>query len=369
MNSKEMCLSILEKAGVSVNSSEPWSIHVHNEKLWDRVVSQHQLGMGEAYIDGWWDCENIDQMLTRLLSIDVLDLLRPSPTVLFHGMKSTFLNRQTKSKAAKNAKHHYNIGNELYKRMLDKEMAYSCGYWKDAKTLNQAQVNKFDLICRKLKLEPGMSLLDIGSGWGGLLRHAVKNYGVVGFGITPADEQIRLAKEKSKGLNITFIQQDYRDLTGQFDRVVSVGMMEHVGPKNLGKFFQTCDALLKPDGIMLHHTISSTYTKSSTDPYFDRYIFPGGVIPSPAQISKASEKKFIIEDLHNFGLDYDRTLLEWYKNINKKWEEIPQYDLKFRRMWNYYLLASAAGFRARNLNLVQMVFRKNGPRPAYIPVR
>lgn len=369
MNNREFCLDILEKAGIPINSSEPWSMQVHDERVWDRVVARHQLGLGEAYIEGWWDCANIDQMLTRLLTIDATVLLRPSAKVIFHHARSSLLNHQRKSKAANNAKHHYNRGNELYVRMLDPEMAYSCGYWKDASTLNQAQINKFDLICRKLKLEPGMKLLDIGSGWGGLLRHAVKHYGVTGVGISPADEQIHLARELSAGLDIIFMQKDYRELSGQFDRVVSVGMMEHVGPKNLDTFFSTCNRLLKTNGIMLHHTISSTYSKNSTDAFFDTYIFPGGVLPSVAQIATACEKKFIIEDLHNFGLDYDKTLMAWYENINMRWEEIPHYDVKFVRMWNYYLLASAAGFRARNLQLNQMVFRRGGEKLAYIPER
>lgn len=369
MNSKLLCQSILSTAGVPINSHEPWSIQVHEDRLWNRIISQHQLGLGEAYMDGWWDCQAIDQMLTRLLSIKVVSLLRPSPRVLFTAFKSKVLNRQSKSRAASNAKYHYNIGNDLYSRMLDTEMAYSCAYWKDATTLDQAQINKFDLICKKLNLAPGMKVLDIGSGWGGLLRHAVKNYGVTGVGISPADNQISGARERSAGLDITFLQQDYRELQGNYDRVISVGMMEHVGPKNLRTFFSKCDELLKQDGMMLHHTITSTYSKSSTDPFFDRYIFPGGVIPSPAQISRAAEKLFIIEDVHNFGLDYDRTLLAWYENINKRWTEISHYDERFRRMWNYYLMASAAGFRARNLHLMQLVFRKNGPLESYTAVR
>ncbi|MCX6444582.1 MAG: cyclopropane fatty acyl phospholipid synthase [Actinobacteria bacterium] len=369
MNSKSLCLDILASAGIPVNSHEPWSIHVRNEKLWDRIISQHQLGLGESYMDGWWECQAMDEMITRLLSIDVLSQLRPSPTVIYTAFKSAVLNHQTKSRAAHNAKHHYNIGNDLYSRMLDKEMAYSCAYWKDATTLDQAQINKFDLICKKLKLAPGMKVLDIGSGWGGLLRHAVKNYGVTGFGISPADNQIIGARERSVGMDITYSQQDYRDLQGQYDRVISVGMMEHVGPKNLRTFFKKCDELLTKNGLMLHHTITSSYSKLSTDPFFDRYIFPGGVLPSPAQISQGAEKLFVIEDVHNFGLDYDRTLMAWYENINKCWNEIPQYNERFQRMWNYYLLASAAGFRARNLNLMQFVFRKNGPQERYIPVR
>ena len=369
MSSKDVAAEILTAAGIPVNGSEPWSIQVHNEKVWDRVLSQKQLGFAESYMDGWWDCQELDVMLTKLLSINVLKLLKPSPALALHVAKSTFLNNQTKRRAAENAKHHYNIGNDLYSRMLDEEMVYSCAYWAHAQTLGQAQLAKFDLICRKLDLQPGMRLLDIGSGWGGFLRYAVKNYGVEATGISPADNQINLAREKSEGLGITFIQQDYRDLQGQFDRIVSIGMMEHVGPKNYKTFFQKCDELLTNDGRMLHHTISSNLTKQVTDPFFDRYIFPGGVLPSLAQIAGAVENIFVIEDVHNFGPDYDRTLLEWQRNISSKWSEIPQYDERFRRMWNYYLLSSAAGFRAGNLQLLQCVFQRVGQRPTYITAR
>jgi len=336
MSSRDVAMNILSAAGIPINSTEPWSIQVHNEKVWDRVISQKQLGFAESYMEGWWDCAALDVMLTKLLSINVLDLMRPSPALAFHVARSSLRNNQTKNRAAANAKHHYNIGNELYSRMLDSEMVYSCAYWKDAKNLEEAQRAKFDLICRKLELQPGMRLLDIGSGWGGFLRYAVKNYGVEATGISPAGNQISLAREKSEGLGITFIQQDYRDLTGQFDRIVSIGMMEHVGPKNYKTFFGKCDELLTRDGRMLHHTISSNLSKLVTDPFFDRYIFPGGVLPSLAQIAAATENVFVIEDVHNFGPDYDRTLMEWQKNISARLSEIPLYDLRFPRMWDYY---------------------------------
>ena len=280
MSSKSIATQILEKAGIPVNSSEPWSIHIHNDRFWDRVISQKQLGLAESYMDGWWDCDAIDVMLTKLLSIDVLDLLKPSPALAFHATRSVLRNNQTKKRAASNAKHHYNIGNDLYTRMLDSSMAYSCGYWKDATTLEQAQEAKFDLIARKLHLEPGMRILDIGSGWGGFLRYVTKKYKVSAVGISPADNQISLA-----------------------------------------------------------------------------------------QIARASEKKFIIEDVHNFGPDYDKTLMQWHANINNVWDEIPEYDLRFRRMWNYYLLASAAGFRAGDLQLIQNVFTRKAVRNTYQTAR
>jgi cyclopropane-fatty-acyl-phospholipid synthase len=369
MNSKQLSLRILGLAGIEVNGKNAWDIQVHDDRLWNRIISQRELGLAEAYMDGWWDVESIDQFLTKLLEINVLDKVPFSISLVGHAVKSTVLNRQTKAKAAANAKHHYNIGNDLYTRMLDKEMAYSCGYWKTAKTLDQAQIAKFDLICRKLELKPGMKLLDIGCGWGGLLRYAAKNYGIIGTGISPADNQIELARAKNGKLKIEYLQMDYRDLSGKFDRIVSVGMMEHVGPKNLETFFNKCISLLAPDGMMLHHTIASNVTKQVTDPFFDRYIFPGGVLPSLAQISKAVEKKVIIEDVHNFGPDYEKTLLAWHANINKRWREIPNYDERFRRMWNYYLLSSAAGFRARHIQLLQVVFRPMTSRGAYKAVR
>ena len=369
MSSRDLALELLDVAGIPLNSVEPWSIHVHNEEMWDRVLSKKQLGLAESYMDGWWDCQALDVALTKLLSINVLNLLKPSPALALHVLRSTLFNNQTKRRATANAQHHYNIGNDLYSRMLDSEMVYSCAYWKNATTLEEAQEAKFDLICRKLDLQPGMKLLDIGSGWGGFLRYAVKNYGVQATGISPADNQISLAKEKSEGLGIKFLQQDYRDLGGKFDRIVSIGMMEHVGPKNYHTFFDKCNELLTQDGRMLHHTIASNVSKKVTDPFFDRYIFPGGVLPSLAQIASSVQNIFVIEDLQNLGPDYDRTLLEWHRNISAKWSEIPQYDLRFRRMWNYYLLSSAAGFRAGDLQVLQCVFQRVGQRPTYIAAR
>ena len=369
MDSKEICLRLLDQAGVPVNGTEPWSLQVHDERLWDRIAAQRQLGFGEAYMEGWWDCDQLDEALTRLVAVDAVSAIRPTPLIVAHMLKSMVTNRQTKALAIKNAQHHYDIGNDLYSRMLGKEMIYSCGYWENATSLDAAQTAKLELICQKLELKPGMRVLDIGSGWGGFLRYAVKHYGVVGVGISLATQQIKVARDRSLDLDLEFLQMDYRDLHGTFDRIVSIGMMEHVGPKNLKKFFVKCQEFLTDDGIMLHHTITSIVSENRNDPFFDRYIFPGGIIPSLTQISKASETKWVIEDVHNFGTDYDLTLMAWYQNINVKWHEIPQYDERFRRMWNYYLLASAAGFRARDLQLMQVVFRRPGRFPKYRSIR
>ncbi len=338
---------------------------MHHPGVWDRVVSQRQLGLGEAYMDGWWDCDQMDEMLTRIVVSGAADKVRPSPMLAAMAARSRVMNRQTKARADANAKHHYDIGNDLYERMLDSRMVYSCAYWKEASTLDEAQESKLDLICRKLELEPGMRVLDIGCGWGGFLAYAASTRGIKGLGISPAERQVEIARQRTRDLDINIEQGDYRELRGKFDRIVSIGMMEHVGPRNLKTFFDVCDRLLVPDGMMLHHTIGSLVSKHHTDAFFDRYIFPGGLVPSLAQFNRAAEPHWVVEDVHNFGPDYDRTLMAWEHNVSGRWAEIPAYDERFRRMWRYYLLASAAGFRSRSLQLWQVVMRRPGRAPLY----
>ncbi len=349
---------LLDQAGIELNGSRPWDIQVHDQRLWARVLRDRELGLGESYQDGWWDAQHVDQFLERLIITDVRSAVRLAPAVIVLAAKAATTNRQSRRRAGDNASFHYDIGNDLYERMLDRRMIYSCGYWRDADDLDAAQEAKLDLICRKLHLQPGMRLLDIGCGWGGLAAHASQRYGVEVVGITPAAEQVRVATERTAGLSVEIKQADYREVIGTFDRITSVGMMEHVGPRNLRRFFSVCADRLAPDGLMLHHTIGSNETKSRTDPWFDKYIFPGGVVPSLEQIARASLGEWAVEDVHNFGPDYDRTLMTWLANIESRWDELPTYDERFRRTWRYYLCASAASFRVRNLQLWQIVFSR-----------
>jgi cyclopropane-fatty-acyl-phospholipid synthase len=366
---RRICIDLLAEAGVPVGGDATHAVQVHDERLWARVIAQRQLGLGEAYMDGWWGCRQLDEMLTRVIAIDAAQRIPLRPRIVLHALSSTVANYQTKRRAAKNAQHHYDIGNDLYERMLDKRMVYSCGYWQEAESLDTAQEAKLDLICRKLELEPGMRVLDIGCGWGGFLQFAAERYGIIGTGISPAVHQVSKARERCTGLPVTIHAMEYRDLEGVFDRIVSVGMLEHVGPKNLHTFFATCNRVLAEGGMMLHHTIGSTVSKHHSDPFFDRYIFPGGVLPSLAQFSRAAEPEWVIEDVHNFGPDYDRTLMAWNANIEARWSEIPHYDERFRRMWRFYVLGSAAGFRARSLQLWQVVMRRKGRARRYSAAR
>ena len=245
--------------------------------------------------------------------------------------------------------------------MLDRRMLYSCGYWKDAATLDEAQEAKLDLIFKKLDLQPGMKVLDIGCGWGGAARFAATRYDVEVVGVTVSEEQLKLGKEICKGLPVELRLQDYRSLKEKFDRIFSIGMFEHVGHKNYRKYFQVVKKCLKDNGLFLLHTIGNNRTVTQTDPWINCYIFPCSLIPSAKQISSAFDSLFVLEDWHNFGADYDRTLMEWYRNFHNNWDVIKKdYDEKFYRMWKYYLLCCAGSFRARKNQLWQIVLSERG---------
>jgi cyclopropane-fatty-acyl-phospholipid synthase len=296
---KETIEHLLSLADIKPNGSRPFDIQVHDERFYGRVLAERTLGLGESYMDGWWDVRRLDEFIARVISAGVHKKIRVTPTMVRSFIRAALFNRQTKERATHNASYHYNIGNDLYERMLGPSMIYSCAYWRNAKTLEDAQMAKLDLICRKLHLKKDMTLLDIGCGWGGFAAYAARNYGVTVTGISPAAEQVEVARERTKNLPVTILQKDYRDMTGSFDRIVSIGMLEHVGPKNYKTFFAQNKSMLKDGGIMLHHTIGKNFSANYADPWIDRYIFPGGVIPSLAHISKAVEKKLIIEDVHN----------------------------------------------------------------------
>jgi cyclopropane-fatty-acyl-phospholipid synthase len=250
-------------------------------------------------------------------------------------------------------------------------MNYSCGYWRDASSLDEAQENKLDLICRKLYLKPGMRILDIGCGWSAFGKYAAEKYDAQVVGITVSKEQVALGKELCKGLPVEVRLQDYRDVNEKFDRIVSVGMIEHVGYKNYREYFNVAAKNLKDSGMFLLHTIGDVVSTKNTDAWTHKYIFPNGMLPSVAQLGKAVEGIFVMEDWHNFGADYDKTLMAWYNNFIHGWNELKNnYSERFFRMWEYFLLSSAGAFRARNRNqLWQIVLSRNGVPGGYCSVR
>jgi len=354
-----LLVELLEGTGVNIDGNDPCDIQVHDAETYRRILTRGSLGFGEAYMDGLWDCQQLDSMLTRLLS------------TLASVVGGWLINHQSPRRAFRIGERHYDIGNELFEAMLDPTLSYSCGYWAHAGNLEQAQRDKLDMICRKLELRPGERLLDIGCGWGGLARHAAQHYGVEVFGITVSREQLTLGRKRCAGLPVTLELMDYRDLQGQYDKIASVGMFEHVGPKNYTTFFDTVRRLLAHDGLMLLHTIGDTTTSHSSDPWIDKYIFPNSKLPSSQQIAAVIEPDLVIRDWHEFGLDYDRTLMAWWENFNRAWQSLHAvaHDQRFYRMWKYYLHCCAAAFRSGQMQLWQIVLTWRGARPGYRSVR
>jgi len=353
-------LELLQKASIEVNGSNPWDMQLHDPHVLERAMAQANLGLGEAYMDGDWDAEQLDEFFARLLATKLTDQIRPL-RLLGHVLAAKLLNLQNVERAKKVGEVHYDLGNDFYAQMLDTRMTYTCGYWDRAENLEQAQEAKLEMVCRKLQLKPGMRLLDIGCGWGSLLSYAVEKYGVEGVGVSISKEQIALAKERYAHLPIDFRLQDYRELDEQFDAVASLGMFEHVGRKNFRTYMEVAHRVLKPGGLFLLHTIGKNARHSTPDPWIDKYIFPNGDLPSVGQIGDAADNLFVVEDLHNFGADYDKTLMAWYENFDRAWPKFAeQLGERFYRMWKYYLLSCAGAFRARDIQLWQWVLSKEG---------
>ncbi len=366
--SKEQSLvnQLLQLADITINGSADSDIQIHDEDFYARVLRDRDLGLGESYMDGWWDCQHIELFIERLINAKIETKLKTRPYLLFKLFLSKVINFQSRRRAFLVGEKHYDIGNELFKVMLDSTMSYSCGYWKSATTLDEAQRNKLDLVCKKLLLQPGMRLLDIGCGWGGLAKFAAENYGVQVVGLTVSKQQYEFAKVYCANLPIEIRLQDYRQLEGKFDRIASLGMFEHVGHLNYRKYMQIASDCLVDDGIFLLHCIGSSISTTQTNPWIAKYIFPNGMLPSITQIGTAVENLLVMEDWHNFGVDYYKTLMAWYNNFLAGWDKIKNnYDQRFFRMWSYYLLSSAGGFKARDMQLWQIVFSKNGLKERY----
>jgi cyclopropane-fatty-acyl-phospholipid synthase len=369
---------LLGGADVRINGDRPWDLRMHDERLPARLLAQGSLGLGESYMDGWWDAPSLDGFLYHVLDAEIDQRVR-GIVMMLDSVRARLFNLQSRSRSFVVGERHYDLGNDLYRAMLGKRMVYSCGYWRSGTTLDQAQEAKLDLVCRKLGLKPGMRVLDVGCGWGEALKYAAERYGVNGVGVTVSREQAAFARKLCAGLPIEILVQDYRSLTasaltagapeGRFDRAFSLGMFEHVGVKNYRKYFEVARACLQEDGLFLLHTIGGNVSEHHTDPWIARYIFPNSMLPSAAQIARKVENLFVIEDWHGFGPDYDRTLQAWRDNIDAAWDTLPEYDERFRRMWRFYLSASMASFRARRIQLWQVLLSPHGVRGGCVEQR
>ncbi len=359
----------LKRADVEVGGKRPWDIQVRSPKFYGKVLSYGSLGLGESYMDGWWECNDIPEFINRVLRNRLQDEIPFDISLLWSYVRGKIINSQ-KWKAFEVGEKHYDIGNNLYRAMLDKRLAYSCAYWNGATTLDEAQDAKLDLICRKIGLQNGQRILDVGSGWGSFLGFAAEKYGAEGLGVTVSKEQAKYANLRYADYPIETKVQDYRTVEGEFDHVVSVGMFEHVGYKNYREYMRKVHSVLRRDGYFLLHTIGGNASTTHGEPWLEKYIFPNGMLPSIEQIGAAAAGFFVMEDWHNLGSDYEKTLLEWFKRFDANWSTLKNsYDERFYRMWKYYLHSCAGGFRARHMQLWQVVFSKDFSAKHYISVR
>jgi cyclopropane-fatty-acyl-phospholipid synthase len=376
--SERLLREAFQAAGIRINGANPWDIQVNDTRFYDRVISNGSLGLGETYVEGWWDCQQIDEAIRKImearlehhfvhkwqLAIAALKILR-----------ARIFNLQSEQRAAEIAKVHYDLGAEFFRAVLGATMMYSCAYWKDAASLDQAQEDKLDLICRKLQIQGSDRVLDVGCGWGGFLKHVAGRFGCASTGITISAKQCEYAKDFCTGLPVRVLLSDYRapdlEQQGRFDKVTSIGMFEHVGRKNYRTFIKIIDSLMTEDGLFLLQTIGRCRPEGASDPWMNKYIFPNGTLPSAAEIAEAIEGHFVIEDWHSFGADYDRTLMAWHANFEASTGSCEEaFSKSFRQMWRYYLLSCAGSFRARQgPQLWQIVLSKSGVAGGYRSVR
>jgi len=366
---KDRITKFLHDAGITVQGENDWDILVHDDRFYNRVLLKWSLGFGESYMDGWWDTKALVQLVFKLYTSSVDNKNNNLPSMV-DMCKARLINQQSKNRAHKVAHVHYDLGNDMYSMMLGNTMQYTCAYWKQAKTLDEAQVQKLDLICRKLNLQKGEKVLELGCGWGGFAKFAAENYGVAVDAYNISKEQVNYARNRNKGLPVTIHLADYRDARGAYDKVAAIGLCEHVGYKNYASLMEVAHRCLKKHGLFLLHSIANNVSTTHCDPWFNKYIFPNGMLPSVKQLGETMEGLFIMEDWHNFGPDYDKTLMAWHQNFDRQW---PLYEKKyggqFYRMWKYYLLSLAGSFRARRIQLWQIVMSKDGIPGGYESIR
>lgn len=367
---------LLNKMGITLNGQQPYDIQVHDRRMLNDILFHQSMGAGESYMNGLWDCEHLDQLFFKIFQAGNERRFASNWTTLFLKIKNTLFNQQSRKHADEVSKTHYDIDNRLYELMLGKSMAYTCGYWKDAASLDKAQFAKYDLICKKLDLQKEDKVLELGCGWGGLAKFMAENYHCEVHGFDIGNKTSQFAKEFCKGLPVTIYQCDYRETKTynpkkiKFDKLVSVGVLEHVGYKNYGTFLKIAKSMIKNDGLFLLHSIGRDTSTNICDPWIDKYIFPNGMLPSIAQVASAAEYKFKVEDLHNFGAYYDKTLMAWHKNLNDNWPALKEnHSETFKRMMNYYLLSCAGAFRARSIHLWQFILTPKGILNGYQSIR
>jgi len=401
MSAKDTVRELAALAGITVNGPNPWDLKVNDERFYGRVLRQGSLGFGESYMDGWWDCEQIEELFYLIFTSGVRDKIKPNADLYLAFLKSKLFNMQSKVRSRRVAEDHYDLPTEIYMSFLDPYNQYTSACFEGPEDLNTAQEQTLELICKKLQLKSSDNVLDIGCGWGGFAKFAAEHCGCRVVGVSISSVQIGYAKNYCQGLPVDIIYSDYRDLapefTGAFDKVLIRGMIEHVGRKNYRRLMRTVHRCLN-DGhssLFLLDTLGGNTSVSMADPWVDEYVFPGGMAPSIEQLGRASQGLFIVEDWHNFGFSYYKTLIGWDGNFEENWDKTREqlkpyydntlkawcarnlkgswseikdrYDERFRRKFKYYFLSFAGSIKARRLQQWQIVLSKRGVPGGYKP--
>ncbi len=361
---KSLAREILSRIDVQLQGPRRWDIQVKDERFYASTLLQGSLGLGESYMAGWWECEDLEELAYKLITSGLERKARWLPGFVAFDLLAGFANQQTRPKARRVIDRHYDLGNDLFSEFLGKYKNYSCGYFKGTNSLDVAQQQKMDLVCRKLNLVPGDRVLDVGGGWGELARHMAQNHGVHVTSLNISDEQIRFAREHCRDTTVDILKCDYRDVKGEFDKIAVIAMLTHVGYKNYRHFMELMYRCLKPGGSMLIESVGGNVSLTHCEPWTNKYIFPGGMIPSIAQLGLAIEGLFVLEDLHNFGSSYVHTLRAWNQNFQAAWPRLRStYDERTRRMFEYFFLVVAGAFRARALQHWHIVLTRPGTPP------
>jgi cyclopropane-fatty-acyl-phospholipid synthase len=372
---KPLFENLLEGTDVRLGGDRPWDIRVNRDRLYRRAL-RGSLGIGEAYIDGDWDCDALDELFRRVLSVNTQKKPLIRAARAWRSFQSRVMNLQTRKRSRAVAEEHYDIDHRMYALFLGPWNQYTCCFFDGTNDLERAEVIKLEMLCDKLELKPGMRLLDIGCGWGGFAKYAASTRGCEVTGISLSDEQIRYANDYTHGLPVTIRKLDYRDLPDSglapFDRISIVGMIEHVGYKNYAGLLEIVHQMLKPDGLFLLHTIGNNEHSTVVDPWMEKYIFRNSMAPAMSHLANAAEGRFVVEDWENYGHYYSPTLQAWHDRFNANWDRIRSlktarpFDDRFRRLWNYYLMSSKAAFDVEQLHLWQIVMtRCNSGRGVY----
>jgi cyclopropane-fatty-acyl-phospholipid synthase len=358
-NAEARVRDLLARAGVAVDGGRPWDIRVANPAFYRRALDGGSLAVGEAYADGWWEAERLDEFFHRVFKAGLHERLAPSPWSGWRSLAGRLFGRRGRTHAPEA------LGSDVFRAMLGRRMSGACAYWKDARALDDADEAALELACRKLELKAGMSVLDMGSGWGAFARYAAERHGVSVVGVDISQERVQLARELCKGLPVALRVQDYEEVRGRFDRVVSLGLMEHAGAGSCRAVMAAAARCLKADGVALIHTAARNRAAGPRERWPAAGVLLEDGAPALSRLAAAAEGLFVIEDVHNLGTHYAPTLLAWHENLARRWPGLSgRYGDRLYRTLTFGLLSTAGRFRARQGQLYQIVMTRPGrPQP------